>query len=443
MARLQSRQISQLHLYQLLHGMRLTRVSMSRSQIAEMTGLSQPAVSSLTRRLLDSGALHEVGARPSAGGGRRERELALNPDHAWVVGAKLSLHQMAISLTDFAGGMRHTVKLPLAAPMSAKTLVKVLTRRIEAFLDEAGPSVRERLAGIAIALPGFIDSMHGVVHWSAVLTGGRGHHDVPLAQALKDAIGVPVLIENDANMLAMAEQWFGEAARLSNVAVVTLEHGLGLGLVLNGELYRGHAGLAAELAHLQVEPEGRACRCGKRGCLETLVTHDAMVREAEADGLLPAGAGAGSFESQVASFATLVALAEQGERRARGIFERQGRVLGQWLGNVVNLLAPQLVILDGGSMVAADLYEKPLREAMDAAMVLPHRGQVRLLLRHCGDEAWARGAASLVLQRLDESAQIVESVARHGVENEASGPRPALNEVPLTGGPLAPARFAN
>lgn len=427
MARLQSRQISQLHLYQVLHSMRLAREPQSRAQIAELTGLSQPAVSQLTRRLLESGALAEAGARPSLGGGRRERELALNPEHAWVVGAKLSLHQFTLSLADFAGGVRNTVSLPLDAPYAPAALVKLMARRIEAFLQEAGGTVRARLAGVGVALPGFIDSMRGEVHWSAVLRGPRGTHGdavVPLAQALTDALGVPVLIENDANMLALAEQWFGQAARLSNVAVVTLEHGLGLGLQLNGELYRGHAGLAAELAHLQIESPGRPCRCGKRGCLETLVTHDAVVHDARQAGLLPPARGDESFEAIVAAFVALVERARAGEPPVLALFERHGRLLGRWLGNVVNLLAPQLVVLDGGGVVAADIYENALRAAMEEAMVLPHRGRVQLAVRHRGDEVWARGAASLVLQRMDESALVLESVSRHGFESDSVGRRP-------------------
>jgi len=423
MARLQSRQISQLHLYQVLHTVRLAREPLSRAQICELTGLSQPAVSTLTRRLLETGALVEVGARPSVGGGRRERELAIHAEHAWVVGVKVSLHQITISLADFAGGVRNTVKVPLAAPVTPAVLVRTLVRRIEACLASAGGTVRQRLAGVGVALPGFIDSMRGEVHWSAVLRGTRGESVVHLTQSLTEALGVPVFIENDANMLALAEQWFGQAARLSNVAVVTLEHGLGLGLVLNGELYRGHSGLAAELAHLQVEPGGRPCRCGKRGCLETLVTHDALVRDAQAAGVLPAQAEM-SFEAVVDAFAALVEKARGGDARALQIFTRHGQLLGQWLGNVVNLVAPQLVILDGGGIVAADLYEAALRDAMEQAMVLPHRGRVTLVVRHRGDEVWARGAASLVLQRLDESAEVVESVSRHGFESEGVGRRP-------------------
>ncbi len=422
MARLQSRQISQLHLYQVLHSVRLGHGALTRAEICEITGLSQPAVSTLTRRLLESQALVEATARPSLGGGRRERELAINPDFAWVVGVKVSRHQITVALTDFAGGVRNVLKVPFETPVTQAAFVRRLTREIEACLAGAGGQVRKRLAGVGIAVPGFVDSLRGEVHWSEALRAPRGDRALPLAQALTDALSVPVVVENDANMLALAEQWFGQAARLSNVAVVTLEQGLGLGLMLGGELYRGHLGLAGEMGHMQIEPEGRACRCGKQGCLEAYVARFAVVRQGQEAGLLPAGElPADAVES---AYLTLAGLALNGDAAARGIFEAMGRRLGQWLGNMVSLIAPQLVILDGGPAVAAPLFEPALREAMGLASILPHRATVPLLVCHHGDEVWARGAAALVLQRLDESAEIIESVSRHGFESESVGRRP-------------------
>jgi len=207
------------------------------------------------------------------------------------------------------------------------------------------------------------------------------------------------------------------------MAVVTLEHGLGLGLVLNGELYRGHSGLASELAHLQLERNGFSCACGKQGCLEAYVAHYALVRQGQQAGLI-AGDDPLAAEGVMAAHAQLIQLARQGNVRAREIFEAQGSTLGQWIGNVVNLLAPQLVLLDGDGTSAADLYEPALREAMTQAMLLPHREVVQLVVRHQGDEVWARGAASLVLQRLDESTEVVESISRHGFDHESGGRRP-------------------
>ena len=423
MARLQSRQISQLHLYQVLHAVRLSADPLSQAQIGDVTGLSQAAVSSLMRRLLEGGALIEVGARPSLAGGRREREFAVNPSHAWVVGVKVALHQITIALSDFAGGVHSTAKLPINAPLTAAALVRLLTREINKFLKTEADSVRQGLAGVGVAMPGFIDSMHGEVLWSPVLkpvAKSNGAAAEPLSASLTEALSVPVFIENDANMLALAEQWFGQAARTANVAVITLEHGLGLGLVINGELYRGHLGMAAELAHLQIEVDGRDCPCGKQGCLETYVSHQAVVRQGVQAGLIK-GSDAIKFGEVLTALKALANLARSGNAKARKIFEDQGRLLGQWTGNMVNLLAPQLVLLDGDGTIAADLYEPALRKAMTQALTLPHRNRVQLVVRHQGDEVWARGAASLVLQRLDESAAVVQAVSRHGVDLNTDG----------------------
>lgn len=416
--RLQSRQLSQLHLYQVLHAVRVGPGAMSRAEIAERTGLSQPAVSSLTRRLLASGALVEGDARPSQGGGRRERELMLNSAFAWVVGAKIAMHQVTITLADFAGGVATTVKRPLAAPLRLPELVRQLAREIDKALAGAGGPVRQRLAGIGVAIPGFVNSLKGEVDWTPLLKPASAAAPHPLAAALAEALGVPVFVENDANMLALAELWFGDAGGVPHVAVVTLEHGLGLGLVLGGELYRGHGGLAAELGHVQVEPDGRACRCGKSGCLEAYVAHYAIVRQGQEAGLI-ADAGELPPAAIEAAYLELARLAHGGNARSRKIFERQGRLLGRWIANMANLIAPQLILLGGGSQIATDLYEPALRAALADALALPHRDRLPLLLRHHGDEVWARGAAALVLQRLDESTRIVEAASRHGLTRNA------------------------
>ncbi len=419
MARLSSRHISQLHLYQVLHAVRRNGVPMSRAEIGVPTGLSQPAVSSLTRRLLESGALVEVGVRPAAGGGRRERELALNPDFVWVVGVNISLYQLTVTLTDFAGVVRRTRSAPLVTPMQKTALVRRLVKEVRACVTDAGGAlITARLAGVGVALPGFVDSMGDVVHWSAVFATDGPTAVRNFSASIAKELGVPVFVENEANIRALAEQWFGQAARLSNVAVVTLEQGLGLGMMINGELYRGRAGLAAELGHMQIEAGGRQCHCGKRGCLEAYVAHYAIVQQGQEAGLLPAG----DLPPQAieAAYDRLACAARDGNSQALQIFERQGRQLGIWIGNVVNLLAPQLVILDGGRQVAIELFEAPLRAAMDDAMALPHRGSVPLVIGHEGSEAWARGAASLVLQRLDESAEIVASASRHDFDDASN-----------------------
>jgi len=178
--------------------------------------------------------------------------------------------------------------------------------------------------------------------------------------------------------------------------------------------------MAAELAHLQIEVDGRDCPCGKQGCLETYVSHQAVVRQGVQAGLIK-GSDAIKFGEVLTALKALANLARSGNAKARKIFEDQGRLLGQWTGNMVNLLAPQLVLLDGDGTIAADLYEPALRKAMTQALTLPHRNRVQLVVRHQGDEVWARGAASLVLQRLDESAAVVQAVSRHGVDLNTDG----------------------
>lgn len=409
MSRLQSHQISQLHLYQVLHAVRLSQAPMSRADIAQFTGLSQPAVSTLTRRLLDSGALMEVGARPSPGG-RRERELTINPDHVWVLGVKISMSCVTMALTDSAGRVRLTQRVPIQPPLSAEQFVRALAKAAGQVLEAIDAKTHDRLAGVGIAVTGLVDSMAGEVLWTPTLQDAGGR--IALARMLSEALGLPVFVENDANLLALSELWFGEAARLSHVAVVTLEHGLGLGLLVNGEIHRGYQGLAGELGHVEIVHGGAPCRCGKQGCLEAYVAKYAVVDQACRAGVLDAVA-APSGEIIESTYAELARRALAGDAQAQALFDRQGQLLGQWIGNLAMLVAPERIIVDAG-LSGTVPFEPALREALWRVTSRSGLAPAALTLCHHSEEDWARGAAALVLQRLDQSSGVVEVAARHG-----------------------------
>lgn len=383
MARLQSRQISQLHQYQLLHAVRLADAPLSRAEIAEATGLSQPAVSALTRRLLDSGALREAGARPSSGIGRRERELQVDPDFAWVVGVKLSMDHCTVTITDFAGAVRSSDEVAWSTPTTQAMLVREVAAAVRRCLSSGVALPLSRLAGIGVAVPGFVDSRQGTVLWSPVLKGEESMLPWPLAERLSSRVGVPVFVENDANMLALADQWYGRSGRAANVAMVTLEHGLGLGLVINGELYRGHSGLAAELGHLQIEIDGRACRCGKRGCLDTVSSMKAIKEMSRAEGL------------ECTSLSDIEYEASTGNAAAIRILHRAGSGLGLAIANLIQINDPGLILITHVEGSFDGLFGTVVNQAIETNVLPRYAGQTPIRIKRVDGDVWARGAASI------------------------------------------------
>jgi predicted NBD/HSP70 family sugar kinase len=243
-------------------------------------------------------------------------------------------------------------------------------------------------------MPGYIDSPSGQVIWSSVLTERR----VALAALASERLGLPVQIDNDANLCAMAELWFGAGRRMSDYAVVTIEHGLGLGMVLNHRLYRGAHGLGMELGHTKVQLDGALCRCGQRGCMEAYVADYALAREATTalnwtykDG-----------QSMIVLLESLYDHAKAGNQAARSIFRRAGRYLAVGLANVVNLFDPQLIILAGARLRFDYLYAADTLSEMEALVIDTGRPLPKIEVHAWGEMLWAHGAAALALSAVTE-----------------------------------------
>jgi predicted NBD/HSP70 family sugar kinase len=195
--------------------------------------------------------------------------------------------------------------------------------------------------------------------------------------------------------VTLAELWYGDGRGVSNFAVVTIEHGVGMGLVLNNRLYRGARGLGTELGHTKVQLDGALCRCGQRGCLEAYVADYALVREASTalnrhPGSVPQGQMLESLYKD----------AKAGNRAARSIFRRAGRYLAVGLGNIVNLFDPELILLSGDRMRYDYLYADEVLAELANVAIQVDRPAPRVEIHAWGDMIWARGAAALALSHI-------------------------------------------
>jgi predicted NBD/HSP70 family sugar kinase len=274
---------------------------------------------------------------------------------------------------------------PEGVSRALSELVKELLKKTK----KAAPN----LMGVGVGLAGIVDSGQGLVRQSPFF----GWNDVPLRELIQSKINVPVYVDNDVNTLTFAEKWFGAGRGINNFLVVTFGRGIGLGIVVNGQFHHGTRGSAGELGHTVVHPGGEICACGKRGCLEMYASEPAMLRQsAEAY-------KQGRLTSLPATPEEMVALANKGETGAQEIFAHAGQLLGQSIANLINIFNPERILINGEGVRAGKWLFDPMQAAIDENTMPSLRQDVSILVEPLGDDAWARGAASLVLHELFES----------------------------------------
>ena len=367
-----------------------THGAIPRAEIARLTGLSPATVTGITAELIQDNLVFEKESGDSSGG-RPPIMLAINPNGGCVVGIKVMEDHALGALTDLEASLLGKQSYPLT-DTSPEGISRSLSELVAELLKMSENPV-PNLMGVGVGLAGIVEAGQGLVRQSPFF----GWNDVPLREMIQSRVNVPVYVDNDVNTLAFAEKWFGAGRGVDNFLVVTVGRGIGLGIVSNGQFNHGARGGAGEIGHTVIQPGGELCACGKRGCLEMYASEPALLRQA-----------AKAFEQgQLSSLPNtpeeLIALAASGEKAAQEIFARAGVLLGQSIANLVNIFNPQRVLINGEGVRAGNWLFDPMRSAIDEHTMPGLRQDVSILVEPLGEDAWARGAASLVLHELFES----------------------------------------
>lgn len=361
-----------------------------RADIARQTGLSPATVTSISAKLISQDLVLEKSAGDSSGG-RPPILLVINPRGGYVVGIKLTETHAICALTDLEAQIiaKSSMSLSGHAP---EQVVDDLARMVLSFIREQRIA-KKQLLGVGIGLAGIIDAEAGVLRQSPIY----GWANVPLREMLQSKLRIPVYIENDVNTLTLTERWFGHGQGVDNFLTVTVGRGVGLGIVANGQFYRGQNGGAGEFGHITINPNGPLCACGKRGCLEAYVGDPGLVRTAQES------AAKGKLSASVQTLDELLSLAQAGETAAIQIFAEAGRILGLGIANLINLFNPKKIIISGEGTREGDLLFIPMKESI-RQNTMPGLFDPNIIeIAPWGDDAWARGAAGLVLRELFES----------------------------------------
>lgn len=362
------------------------RREVSRADLARVSGMARSSISAIVADLLETGLVHETRAGVSSGG-RRPIMLGFDDNARCVLGFEVGASHISGVLTDLRGRVLGTREEPFDTRTEPRETVR---RIVELARDLRGEQARPGLLGVGIALPSPIDPETGGP-LPSVLPNWEGYD----AQSeLQSALDVPVKIDNDANAGALAELWWGEAGPRPLV-YVKVATGIGAGLVLNGQIHRGRHGVAGELGHLSIDPNGPPCVCGANGCLNVIIGTPALLERARArrphfpQTLLPA---------KELSVHDLVDAAKQDDPLAKEIVAFAGQRLGEGLANLLNILDPGTIIIGGRLADSGERLLEPVRETIRRRTALTAVGGARIVQSRMVQPGIAIGAATLILE---------------------------------------------
>ena len=357
-------------------------VRVSRTDIARDSHLSLPTISQITQALMLEGMIEEIAVGPSRGG-RRPVLLAIRPDYGWVVGMKVFAETIDVAVTNYLGELIASREVQTSTN-EIQHVVATMAEIVKAFsLSET--RFPGKCLGVGVAVPGTVSQSNGLIHNCPL-----GWREVTFRALLRSALGLPVMVDNDVNILAQGHLLFGHAQGRQNVIVVTLGRGFGLGIIIHGEVYRGTDGAAAEVGHIPWRPTPFRCECGRNDCIENFVTdRAALLHYRELTGV-----------TEPLTIEALRALCGQGESAAVSVFEAIGAEVAKAISILVRIFAPEVIILSGEGLGAGPALTETIAQKWRQYCSEDSYASVQWVLDSWDNFHWARSAVSLVFDEL-------------------------------------------
>jgi glucokinase-like ROK family protein len=365
------------------------RGTASRAEIARATGLSRSTVSSIVTELVDGGLVEEdtkgTGVAHGEQGGRPPVLLSLKSAAGLALGVDFGHTHLRVALSDLSHEVLGESWQELDVDHSAEEGLDAAAKLVTRVLKDADAD-RNRVLGVGMGLPGPINQAARTVGSTAILPGWVG---IDAAAEMSRRLELPVQVENDANLGALAEFVWGSGQGHSELVYIKLSSGVGAGLLLGGRLYQGAGGTAGEIGHTVVQEDGAICRCGNRGCLETVASARAIA------------AMLSESRGEEISSKRLLELSGDGDSAAARLIEDAGRVIGAAVANLCNLINPNRVIVGGELSGAGELITEPIHESIRRFAIRSAADQVTVVPGVLGDRAELLGALALVLHGSD------------------------------------------
>lgn len=377
------------------------RGPLSRAKLARLTGLNKSTISSLVEELIDCGLIFESGTRTS-GAGRPSRDLELNPTAGCIIGVEIGVGFLSIILTDFIGEIiwRRFEETNFISKQN-EIIACIFT-----MVDEAVEAANEhgyRLLGMGITLPGMVDDERGVLVFSPNLQW----RDVPLRNIFSEYTGLPVFVDNDANAAALGEHLFGVARQAQHFLFIIDGVGVGGGLFLNGNIYRGANGLAGEIGHTSMYVEHtRPCRCGNRGCWENFANESSLyerIRSRLEVGRFSSITSILENQNSPLTLSIITEAAEAGDIEILEALSETGSALGLGLANLINIFNPEMVIIGGALSLVSKFLLPSIKKVIEERALENIRKHTVVLDSAFGPDASVMGAVAMVVKAIFSS----------------------------------------
>ncbi len=363
----------------------------SRVQLKHLSGLSAGTIFGITTELIEQGLLTEIGVAESTGG-RKAGLLEIYPDGGYVLGIDLREYHITGAVLNLHGNIVYEETWPARLRNNADGAIDIIARGVETFIAHSGIP-REKLLGLGCGVSGPVNAQTGTNIDSWILNW----HNVELSGPLNECLHMPVFVDNSVNCFASYQKLYGIGRPYRNFLLVTLGRGLGMAIVINGDLFRGAQGMGAEFGHIPFDVNGRRCECGNQGCLEAYVGDCGIFttyRELSASPLAH-----NDWDIDPAIVDDLFMQAQQGDALARRAFELTGAYLGIGIATLVNLFNPESIILFNGNGPRADMLLPAMKETMQRSLFSQLGSHLNVILEeNFVGMSWARGAGCLVLR---------------------------------------------
>lgn len=376
--------------------------TVSRTDLQEITGLSWGTITNTTRELLDRNLIREEGPLQTKAG-RKPMRLALNPASHSLVGVDIAPGVVRCVALNLAGDVLWEERQEYAAATPPMQVLDLAAGLVRDALHT--PEIAVRLClGVGVAAQGAIDVARGIMRLAPRMPGWA---NVPIRDYLQLKISAPVLVEHDPNCLALAERWFGAASAADDVLCINLGEGIGMGILIKGEIFRGAQQMAGEFGHVTLDPNGPACACGDHGCVEAFCALPAIIEAVRKEQHNATPAIREAFQNGGVHLADLLAAAQAGDAVVAGAFRKMGRYLGVGVANLIDMFNPALVVLCGPLTAAREFFLPALQEQVARHAWKHSLG--RTVISELGQRAVAIGACGIVLQSVFDNDAVVDS----------------------------------